>query len=276
MKPMEQLVEIQQTQAGILRYFDKICKENNIVYYLSNGTLLGAVKYRGFIPWDDDVDVFVPRPDYDRLVKLSGIDANGYRLFAQERNTPWHLPFAKLCDERTLVKEGTADVGSEHGLALDVFPLDYWNGGEKTAVWQARYCGWIRRCFSASLETEFQTPRTGWKRMVLLLIWKYSRLRGADHFKKKIDKELLRGRGSKKQFCGSVAWSLYGGREVLPAELFAGTVPVQFEGNDYPAPVGYAVYLKSLYGDITQDPPAEQQKPHHHMQVWRKESGGEP
>ena len=67
---------------------------------------------------------------------------------------------------------------------------------------------------------------------------------------------------------GCVAWSLYGRREVIPAEVFASTVPVEFEGDSYPAPVGYDQYLRSLYGEYEADPPEEEQYPHHHMTAW--------
>ena len=73
MNEITDLREIQQVELGVLRHLDQVCRENGLHFFLSNGTLLGAVKYEGFIPWDDDIDVFMPRCDYDRLMRLSGV-----------------------------------------------------------------------------------------------------------------------------------------------------------------------------------------------------------
>lgn len=95
------LDELREVELDILKTFHNFCEENKIKYYLSNGTLLGAVKYRGFIPWDDDIDVFVPREDYDRLISIFK-DSEKYHLFAFERNERYRYLFAKLCDMATL------------------------------------------------------------------------------------------------------------------------------------------------------------------------------
>lgn len=87
MNEITDLREIQQVELGILRHLDQVCRENGLHFFLSNGTLLGAVKYEGFIPWDDDIDVFMPRCDYDRLMRLSGADSGPYRLLSQERTS---------------------------------------------------------------------------------------------------------------------------------------------------------------------------------------------
>ena len=81
MKEIVEIREIQEIQLGALRHLKAICERHGLTFFLSNGTLLGAVKYKKFIPWDDDIDVFMPRKDYDRLTALSDIDSDVYRLF---------------------------------------------------------------------------------------------------------------------------------------------------------------------------------------------------
>lgn len=154
MNEITDLREIQQVELGILRHLDQVCRENGLHFFLSNGTLLGAVKYEGFIPWDDDIDVFMPRCDYDRLMRLSGADSGPYRLLSQERTPGWRLPFAKLCDLSTCKQETCADFGADIGLDVDIFPLDAWSGGAA----QARRCGLWRRGVSASIESRFLSP----------------------------------------------------------------------------------------------------------------------
>lgn len=267
MKQITDVREQQQIELGILRHFKVVCDTNGLNYYLSNGTLLGAVKYKRFIPWDDDIDVFMPRADYERLMRVAEIDQAPYRLMARERDERWRLPFAKLCDMRTVKRENSADFGLEFGLEMDIFPLDAWSGGK----WQAMRCGLWRRGLSASVQSQFDTPKKGLQRGILFGIWIVSRLLGVRFFQKRIDRELQRGRRQPSpEYLGSVAWSLYGKRELIPAEVFAGQILVDFEGDQYTAPIGYDHYLRQLYGDYEPDPPPDKQRTHHCFQVfWR-------
>ena len=148
MTEITNLREIQLLELGILQHLADICRKHGIRFFLSNGTLLGAVKYGKFIPWDDDVDILMPRADYDCLMHLPDIDTACYRLFSQERMPAWRLPFAKLCDMRTEKRETSANFGLPTGLDIDIFPIDVWSGGER----QARRCGLWRRGVSAAVE----------------------------------------------------------------------------------------------------------------------------
>ena len=124
---MKQLTisEIQQIEYELLIQFDEYCHKNRITYFLSNGTLLGAIKYKGFIPWDEDIDVLVPREDYNRLIN-SFKDNEQLRLFSYERNKNYRFPFAKLCDIHTIKEEYSYENSVNLGLNIDIFPLDYW------------------------------------------------------------------------------------------------------------------------------------------------------
>ena len=118
------LQDIQSFSLEILKVVDKFCKENNITYFLAYGTLLGAVRHKGFIPWDDDIDILLPRPDYERLLKTFNVP--GFKVFdASDPNML--LPYSRICDTtRTLVKttspwyKGTI----QSGMWIDLFPLD--------------------------------------------------------------------------------------------------------------------------------------------------------
>lgn len=272
MRQIEDVCEIQEVLFEILKFFKKVCQENELTFYLSNGTLLGAVKYKKFIPWDDDIDIFMPREDYDKLMQLKDINSDIYELLSKEKNSSWKMPYAKLKDKRTFLKETSADFGVENGIAIDIFPLDNWKGNQRKAIFQAKYCGFLRRCLSASIEERFSSPQKGIKRCILYLIWRYSRFRGADIFYNKIVKEIRKGNIKKStEFKGSVAWSLYGDKEVIPAHVFDEVIEVMFCGELFPAPSGYDGYLRNLYGDYFKEPPKEKQKSHHDIMVWWKD-----
>ena len=271
MRKIEDVKEIQQVLLNNLIFLKEICEKHNLTFFLSNGTLLGAIKYQQFIPWDDDADVFMPREDYEKLVHLQDIDNEIFELLVKEKNPLWNMPFAKLRDKRTILKETSADFGVENGIAVDIFPLDNWKSEKRSAIIQAKYCGLLRRFLSAAVEEQFISPRTGIKRAVLYLIWKYSRLKGVKFFYDRIIREVEKGKTMSSEYKGSVAWSLYGSKEVIPSKVFTKITEATFCGEKFPVPVGYDSYLRNLYGDYTLDPPKEKQKTHHDILVWWKD-----
>ena len=117
------LEEIQKIELDILIYLDKICKENNIKYYLSSGTLLGAIKYKGFIPWDDDIDVVLFRSDYLKLIDVLGKNDEKYKILSIYNTEDYYYPFAKLVDTRTVLIENSKKI-KDMGVYIDIFPID--------------------------------------------------------------------------------------------------------------------------------------------------------
>lgn len=255
------LPQIRQTELEILKFFRDFCEENNISYCLSNGTLLGAVKYRGFIPWDDDVDVLVPRRDYDRLITIFQ-DTERYHLYARERERKYRFPFAKLCDMTTRKVERNVENGIPLGLDIDIFPLDAWPDRRDAAEKRAEriYRNIRRLMFLKCQKADSANPvKRGLKDCALKLLSPCVPM-----ILDNIRRLALSGPAvSCPAFVGDAVWCIYRRREIIPAEVFRHFVPVEFEGEVFMAPAGYDDYLKSLYGDYHEDPPADQQKTHH-------------
>lgn len=261
-----ELDRIKKLELEILKHFSTFCINNDIRYFLSNGTLLGAVKYKGFIPWDDDIDVFVPREDYNRLI-LTYQDSKKYHLFSSERNSKFKYPFAKLCDMTTRKEEKNIDNGVELGLDIDIFPLDFWPDNELKAK---IYIKKIKKCvimlnFSKLRFNKGQTPvRT----LVKILVILFARCIGAERIVKRIQSFVKKKYSPQQKYLGCVVWPVYGEKEIIPKDVFSDNVEVEFEGTKFLAPIGYDVYLKCLYGDYEQDPPLEKQYTHHDFQVF--------
>ncbi len=256
MKNELSLSEIKAITYEILKHFHRFCHENNISFYLSNGTLLGAVKYGGFIPWDDDIDVFVPRKDYDRLIELYK-NSDKYKLFSRERDSKYKFPFAKLCDMTTSKIEANIDSGVPLGVDIDIFPLDSCskhilkpNVQRKLRIYQA---GCVLSKFISS------KGRPIHKRIVIGIC----RLLGFEFFCNGLTKTVRKEMSLGNEYMGCLMWPIYGKREIIPSKVFADTIEVEFEGEKFPAPAGYDTYLRSLYGDYEKDPPADKQKSHH-------------
>ena len=271
MRQITDIREIQSRLNKLLNHFANVCEKNNLNFYLSNGTLLGAVKYQGFIPWDDDIDIIMPRNDYDRLMDLIDIDTDRYRLLSKERTSSWKLPFAKLSDTSTLLYETTANFGCELGIFIDIFPIDKWNSSEKKAKREAKKTGILRRFISASTEKNFYSPRKDWRRPILYLIWVYSHLWGTEHFLKRVLKRSDQYRDRDTDYVGCVVWTAYGAKEVLSKKLFDHECSIVFEGRSYKTFSGYDTYLRQLYGNYQKDPPIDKQKTHHTFCIYEKD-----
>ena len=257
------LIEIKAKLGEILKYFFHFCQAHNIRFYLSNGTLLGAVKYGGFIPWDDDIDVFVPRDDYDRFIEVFQ-DSHIYKLFSREREPMYKYPFAKLCDMSTLKVETNIDNGVQLGVGIDIFPLDSCSGHILLPKIQKKIRGYQMGCVLSKFISSKGKPF--YKRFIILCC----RVIGYDFFHNGLVKTIKNETSLGTAYSGCLMWPIYGEREIMPADVFSDITEVEFEGDKYPAPVGYDKYLRSLYGDYEKDPPLEKQTTHHSYVAYYK------
>ena len=257
-----QLNEIKAVAYRTLSVLKEFCQSHGLKYYLSNGTLLGAVKYKGFIPWDDDIDVFMPREDYDRLIAIYA-DSEQYKLFSRERNSKYKFSFAKLCDMTTSKIETNIDSGVSLGIDIDIFPLDSCSAHILHAGVQKRLAIYQLGCILSKFVSSKGKPLH--KRLVI----EGCRLLGFDFFCHRLERLVKKEISLGSEYMGCLMWPIYGKREIIPAEVFSDTVEVEFEGEKFPAPIGYDTYLRSLYGTYENDPPLDQQKTHHKYTAYR-------
>lgn len=122
MKKNIEVEELKRIQTDILNFVDGFCKKNGLRYWLAYGTLLGAVRHKGYIPWDDDIDILMFREDYEKFVTT--FKDERYKVFATEVNAKYPYPFAKVGDTATYFEEEIKDA-IDTGVNIDVFPLDY-------------------------------------------------------------------------------------------------------------------------------------------------------
>lgn len=255
-----------------LCYLDDFCNRNKIKYFLSNGTLLGAAKYNDFIPWDDDVDVLIPREDYDRLMRLTDINNGKYRLLCAEQIHNWRMPYAKLSCENTLIKEGEYDFGVSFGLSVDIFPVDNWSRFLCLAKLQAFESECLKRMLVCSIGGDFFTKKTGLKRKILKAIWKKGKKIGHEKLKQKLIIKSKKSNSAKSKYAGCRAWTSHVFKEVFPSEYFKNIIYLKLRNRTFPAVENYEEYLSSLYGNWKSELPIVKQHSNHDIKVWYKDA----
>lgn len=261
------LSELKEIELAILKDFHSFCVDNHLCYFLAYGTLLGAVRYHGFIPWDDDVDVMMPREDYNRFMKLYQ-DSEYYRLLAFEKDPSAEFPYAKICSMTTRKEENGYDSKVPLGVDIDIFPLDYWADDIEEARREVKRIGWSMFCLGLS---KLRKPDSVHllKRIVKWLLMRWCKLRGGAYYVRKILQEAIKDEQRGSRYMGTKTWCVYGEHNIVPSEAFSDGVEIEFEGEKFFAPVGYDTYLTCLYGDYLPEPPKEKQKTHHNFTAYR-------
>ena len=125
MREITEISELRSIQLNILKHIDVFCKQNSIKYFLSGGTMIGAVRHHGYIPWDDDIDIMMLRDDYERFISLyTQKDSSKYRLRYYKHDQSFTFPFVKIDDSDTLVVENVINKVNDMGINVDLFPID--------------------------------------------------------------------------------------------------------------------------------------------------------
>lgn len=252
----------------ILVEFDKYCKANSLRYFISSGTLLGAVRHKGFIPWDDDIDVFMPRNDYEKLLGSFNEHNPKYRIVSYTNTDWWFMPFAKIIDTTTKVEVKPYKY-DDLGVFLDVFPLDFLSGKYediKSAYLKIKKMREII-CFKNIRFSYFSNPL---KKLYLLcykIIHCGYKNKGTNDAIVKICKQYY---SDKPEYAAVLSVMYYGEKEIMDAKIFESAVDLEFEGHLFPAPIGYKEFLSNMYGDYMKLPPVEKRVGHSQI-AYRKE-----
>jgi len=262
------IIDLQLAEIEILNELAAICAKHQLKYYLTAGTLLGAVRHQGFVPWDDDIDVVMPRCDFDKLKKICRQELSK-DYFYQDRCTDKNYPFyfAKLRKNNTEVcEENLLNVQMHKGIYIDIFPLDKCPKGKVLGklffkVIELFYCAIMARVNNSFV--------CGYKKKYMRFL--FSILRCLPKKILDILRELVRilfGTFSASGCLCTVGGSHGYPRETYQLEWFAESVVLEFEGRQYPAPVGWHELLTNMYGDYMQ-PPDELEKTGHFVS-WER------
>lgn len=268
------LREIQLAELEVLKKIREICQNIDIKYYIMYGTLLGAVRHKGFIPWDDDIDVIMFREDYKKFVdycNLHTMELSPFRLHHYSNNKKYIYPLARLSDSRYYVDYNTAD-DYDLGLFVDVYPFDGCGNSEEEARKIARR---QRRlivpiCYGGL--KKFQPSVTGGIRTLeKFLIYYLVRFIGVHHFVKLADKYASKTSVNDSIYVELTSWELEKYKP-MTKEDFGEGVELEFEGEKFRAPIAYDKILKLYYKNYMELPPEEDRVGHHYYKAYLKDS----
>ena len=263
------LEELHQYNLAALKAFDAFCKEHGLTWFAIGGTLLGAVRHKGFIPWDDDVDVAMPRADYDKLVSLAKEFPKPFVLEEYRYNKEFQSYFAKIrSEEMELLETVTEEADKRRGYLVDVMPLD---GTPDNAFLRKLY--FVRvlllrfLCGAANVHTGILTSRPKWEQTVLKICRKIRlyKILTVEKVYRRMDKLFRKQNVETANYIGTIMGA-YKVREIVPAEYFGLSeepVYLEFEDMKIRAPKQYEPYLTHMYGEYKNLPPENQRKVHY-------------
>ena len=260
MRPIKDIQELRNIQMAILDNVHQFCEQQHLRYFLSSGTLIGAVRHKGYIPWDDDIDIYMPRADYERFLQEYQ-DPNGiFKAINPDSESNYYYTFAKVIDTRTLMNEDETK-GFEIGVYMDIFPIDYVTDDlkERERIFKRKRLLYkIRRC-----KISKQNPL--YSRLAYLC---YRSLPISTQAINRMIRKLIVREEPTATVCNmtEAGPSIKG---CFPAEDIASSVDILFEGKLYKTMSGYHDYLERTYGDYMQLPPEGQRVTHHFEAYWR-------
>ena len=256
------LRDLQKAELDILRAIRDVCDKHNLTYYISSGTLLGAVRHKGFIPWDDDADVHMPYKDYRRFLRIAAEEL-GPDYFVQNCNTEpnFYFAFTKVCRNGTTAMGFNAEKEHvHHGVWVDIFPL-----APVTSNFEHRFKKKLIKYSNLLQMDDYVCARRGimekefGKKVMKMLDILYLLPKGLRRVMHNLTIKLLFISISSKYY--SEIWASFGNR--IPKACYDGPkTMLEFEGELFSVPPDYRKYLETIYGDYMTLPPVEKRKSH--------------
>lgn len=265
--------EIKKLEVEILVRFARFCEENSLSYMLAYGTLLGAVRHKGFIPWDDDIDLLMPRPDYEKLVSLAAkrggsiaemVDVLEFRLGYEG------LPFIKLSDHRTVAKEDYKLANT--GVWVDIFPLD---GYFSNDVLRFLHCCTVK-ILKKLIEFRVFVPsigKTALTRCIRSIISPAVRMVPHRFLCGCLNRVMQLRNYDSSEWTGCF-FNVYGIEQRIEHWKLFQKVKLEFEGYLFDAPASYDDMLTQWYGDYMTIPPVEKRVNHRVVAYWKETKEG--
>ena len=261
--------ELKKIEVELLLFFREFCEQHNLTYYLAYGTLIGAVRHKGFIPWDDDIDVLMPREDYEKLQDLTiGDQWPDCRFLSYKSEPQYGYPWIKLASKKTELHPSRFNNGFLYGASMDIFQLDYVAGDREEVIQKSQK---IKDAFFQDMRKRqlytIMSQGGAFNKFVRKQYYKLigSRMEPIDHVIGAVEKKAMEISSPDAKYCMLV----YDPGSVWEKEWF-GEKPayLEFEGEMFRVPENYDKVLSETYGDYMKLPPVEQRVPIHYYTAY--------
>lgn len=259
------VLELRKIQLNILSRLHNFCIEHGINYSLSSGTLIGAVRHKGYIPWDDDIDTYILRPDYERLEKE--FEDEYIKILSPNTDRDCIYAYAKMYDSRTILIENTSKNTQSIGVNIDLFIIDSVpdNIEERRSLFRKN------KLLDKLLSVKLVTIRKGrsFKKNLTLFLGKIAICWIPIRWIIKQKRKVVGAFNPKaKDVCNVLAGSSI--RSCLPMDIMHNFIDIDFEGRTFKCMKDFDLYLSRCYGDYMQLPPVEKRVSHHSFKAYWK------
>ena len=267
--------EIQKGSLEVLKVIDRICRAESLRYYLVYGTLIGAIRHKGFIPWDDDIDIMMPRPDYEKLILYFVKHENElfpYKVFDYRQDPDYPYMIARISDSRFILDfDNEKDYGI--GLFVDIYPLD--GAGNTQKEYEAlkkKSIPYASLCYLSSRKTVKRENTKGTiKYLIKFPAFIVAKCFGKSFFMNHLEKLGKSFSYENSNYVGVIVWdSDTGFNSIYPKDWLGNGIDVSFEGFLFKAPDNWDAILKRCYGNYMELPPEKDRIPHHFYDAYKR------
>lgn len=263
--------ELKKIQIEILVAIDQFCQQNSIKYSLSSGSLIGAVRHNGYIPWDDDIDIMMPRADYDRFVSSFNGVFEHLSLLAPEIDSDFYAPYANVFDNRTLLLENdNGHRGVNLGVKIDVFPIDKVASKLEDYVRDMKMVERLNLIMYVKRLENFWNHKKRLKDFVKIGILKIiSCCFPYSYLQRKIKSIAVNESNIDSEYVDNAVFNIYSRKITrFKKTVMEDYINMPFEGQSFSVVKDYDSVLRKMYGDYMQLPPENQRVPHHNFNAY--------
>lgn len=271
------LKEIQKSSFEILEEIDDFCNEHRITYWVAFGTLIGAIRHKGFIPWDDDLDIAMMRDEYDKFTKLWEQEYKGKLVLRTRKSTKgYEMGLARICNPNykfisTLCSYAYGEHEEQMGTFVDVYPFDNCGSTEEEATKLIKKCQMINVEFN--IYTNYRLTTHFYNLPYRFILNKILHWKKGENWDQTIDLEIAetvkRETSPEDTYVAVPAWSA--STISFKKEWFEEIIEGEFEGRKVPIPKMYDQILRRQYGNYMELPPEENRKPQHDYKIYEIE-----